>query len=101
MWPHSRRQSLLAFWSVGVAPLTKQPEDSACEIDVAWVQVPHRRLVSLGSLAGMLAVKLCGCSSCRRRMFSFVREVAQVVPAVTSKIHRWHMRTRRYIYRRH
>ena len=52
-------------------------------------------------LAGILAVKLCDCSSCRRRMFSFVREVAQVVPAITSKIHRRHMRTRRYIYRRH
>ena len=49
----------------------------------------------------MPAVKLCDCSSCRRRMFSFVREVAQVVPAATSKIHRRNMRTRLYIYRRH
>ena len=31
---------------------------------------------------------------CRRRTFSFVRAVAQAVPAATSQIHRRHMRTR-------
>ena len=34
MWPQSCTQSLLAFCSVGVALLTKQPEDSVNEIDV-------------------------------------------------------------------
>ena len=33
------------------------------------------------NFAGMSAVKLCDGSSCRRRMFSFVREVSQAVPA--------------------
>ena len=33
---------------------------------------------------GMPAVKLCDGSGCRRRMFSFVREVTQAVPAATS-----------------
>ena len=47
MWPQSCTQSLLDFWSVGVAPLTKQQEDSVYEIDAAWVQVRNRRLVSL------------------------------------------------------
>ena len=46
------------------------------------------------NFAGMLAVKLCDGSSCRRPMFSFVREVSQAVPAATSQIHRRHMRTR-------
>ena len=32
----------------------------------------------------MSAVKLCDGSSCRRRMFSFVRQVAQAVMAATS-----------------
>ena len=32
----------------------------------------------------MSAVKLCDGSSCRRRMFSFVRQVAQAVTAATS-----------------
>ena len=46
--------------------------------------------------AGMPAVELCDGSSCRRRMFSFVREVSQAVPAATSQIHRRHVRTRLY-----
>ena len=46
------------------------------------------------NFAGMPAVELCDDSSCRRRMFSFVREVAQVVPAATSQIHNRHMKTR-------
>ena len=46
------------------------------------------------NFAGMLAVKLCDGSSCWWHMFSFVREVAQVVPAATSQIHWRHMRTR-------
>ena len=46
------------------------------------------------TFAGMPAVKLCDGSSCLRRMFSFVREVAQVVPAATLQIQRRHMRTR-------
>ena len=46
------------------------------------------------NFAGMPAVKLCDGSSCRRRMFSFVREVSQAVLAATSQIHRRHMRTR-------
>ena len=45
------------------------------------------------NFAGMPAVKLCDGSSCRRRMFSFVREVSQAVLAATSQIHRRHMRT--------
>ena len=45
MWPQSSTQSPLAFCSVGVALLTKQPEDSVYEIDAAWVQVRNRRLV--------------------------------------------------------
>ena len=49
------------------------------------------------NFAGMPAVKFWDCSICRRRMFSYVREVAQVVPAATSKIHRQHMRIRLYI----
>ena len=36
------------------------------------------------NFAGMPAVKLCDGSSCRRRMFSFVREVSPAVPAATS-----------------
>ena len=32
----------------------------------------------------MSAVKLCDGASCRRRMFSFVRQVAQAVTAATS-----------------
>ena len=43
---------------------------------------------------GMLAVKLCDGSSLWWHMFSFVREVAQVVPVATSQIHRRQMRTR-------
>ena len=46
------------------------------------------------NFAGMPAVKLCDGSSCRGRMFSFVREVSQAVLAATSQIHRRHMRTR-------
>ena len=38
-----------------------------------------------------------GHPSVYRTMFSFVREVARVVPAATSQIHRRHMRTRLYI----
>ena len=49
MWPQSCTQSLLAFWSVGVAPLTKQPEDSVYEIDAAWVQVRNRRRVGFSA----------------------------------------------------
>ena len=45
-------------------------------------------------LAGMPAVKLCDGSGCRRRMFSFVREVSQAVPAATSQAPRRYMRTR-------
>ena len=41
-----------------------------------------------------------GHPSVYRRMFSFVREEAQAVPAATSQIHRRHMRTRRYIGRK-
>ena len=44
--------------------------------------------------AGMPAVKLCDSSSCRRRMFSFVREVAKEAPSATSQVHRRYMRTR-------
>ena len=44
--------------------------------------------------AGLPAVKLCDGSSCRQRMFSFVQEVAQAVPAATLQIHRRHMRTK-------
>ena len=46
------------------------------------------------NLAGMPAVELCDGSSCRRRMFSFVREVSQVVLEATSQTHRRHMITR-------
>ena len=46
------------------------------------------------NFAGMPAVKLCDGSSCRRRMFSFVREVSQAVLSATLLIHRRHMRTR-------
>ena len=46
------------------------------------------------NFVGMPAVKLCDGSSCRRRMFSFVREVVQAVPAATSHVHRRYMRTR-------
>ena len=78
----------------------------------AWDTVPVRELKWLGTwpyqslpqaclwswlklnFAGMLAVKLCDGSSHWWHMFSFVREVAQVVPAATSQIHRRHMRTR-------
>ena len=49
MWPQSSTQSLLAFCSVGVALLTKQPEDSVYEIDAAWVQVRSRRLVGFSA----------------------------------------------------
>ena len=42
----------------------------------------------------MPAVKLCDGSSCRWRLFLFVQEVTQAVPAATSQIHRRHMRTR-------
>ena len=49
MWPQSCTQSLLAFWSVGVALLTKQPEDSVNEIDAAWVQVRNRRRVGFSA----------------------------------------------------
>ena len=49
MWPQSCTQSVLAFWSVGVAPLTKQPEDSMYEIDAAWVQVRNRRRVGFSA----------------------------------------------------
>ena len=45
------------------------------------------------NFAGMLSVKLCDGSSRWWRMFSFVQEVAQVVLAATSQIHRRHMRT--------
>ena len=45
---------------------------------------------------GMPAVKLCDGSGCQRRTFSFVREVARVVPAATSQIHRLHIRARLY-----
>ena len=48
------------------------------------------------NFAGMPAVKLCDGSRCQRRTFSFVREVAQVVPAVTSQIHQQHIRARLY-----
>ena len=64
----------------------------ACEVDSclrSWLKF---------NFAGMPAVELCDGSSCQRRMFSFVREVSQVVPAVTSQIHRRHMRTRLYGY---
>ena len=44
----------------------------------------------------MPAVKLCDGSGCQRRTFSFVREVARVVPAATSQIHRRHIRARLY-----
>ena len=46
------------------------------------------------NFAGMRAVELCDGLSCRRRMFSFVWEVSQAIPAATSQIHRRHMRTR-------
>ena len=46
------------------------------------------------NFAGMPAVKLCDVSSCRRRIFSFVREVSQAVLSATLLIHRRHMRTR-------
>ena len=45
-------------------------------------------------VAGIPTGKLCDGSSCRRRMFSFVREVSQTVLSATSQIHRRHMRTR-------
>ena len=46
------------------------------------------------NFTGIQPVKLYDVSSCRRRMFSFVREVAQTsVPAATSQINRRHMRT--------
>ena len=48
------------------------------------------------NFAGMPVVKLCDGSRCHRRTFSFVREVAQVVPAATSQIHRRHIRARLY-----
>ena len=44
----------------------------------------------------MPVVKLCDGSRCQRRAFSFVREVARVIPAATSQIHRRHIRARLY-----
>ena len=44
----------------------------------------------------MPVVKLCDGSRCQRSTFSFVREVAQVVPAATSQIHRRHIGARLY-----
>ena len=43
-----------------------------------------------------VGVKLCDGSRCEWRTFSFVREVAQVVRAATSPIHRRHIRARLY-----
>ena len=54
----------------------------ACEVDSSF------------NFAGMPAGKLCDGSSCRRRMFSFVREVTQAAPAATTQVHWRYMRTR-------
>ena len=44
----------------------------------------------------MPAVNHCDDSGCQRRTFLFVREVAQVVPAATSQLHRRHIGARLY-----
>ena len=62
----------------------------------------HGRRYSLGYCSDMRieVAGNIGHPSVYRRMFSFVREVAQAVPAATSQIHRQHMRTRLYIGRK-
>ena len=69
-----------------IAHLSLYPRHS-CKVDSSSTSQACRRYSSA-------TVKLCDGSSCRRRMFSFVRKVAQLVPAATSQIHRRHMRTR-------
>ena len=54
-------------------------------VQYVWCSPPACLQSWLGfNLAGMPAIKLCDGFSCRGRMFAFVREVSQAVPAATS-----------------